>query len=64
MGGGVEQPLLRNWSAKLEYLYVDLGKNQSFNVVPGTPETVSVTGNIVRVGLAYSFGDNPAITRH
>ena len=64
MGGGVEHPLLGNWSAKLEYLYVDLGKNQLFNVALGTPETVSVTGNIVRVSLAYSFGDNPAITRH
>jgi len=64
VGGGVEQPLLRNWSAKLEYLYVDLGKNHLFNVAPGTPETVSDTGNIVRVGLAYSFGDSPAITRH
>ncbi len=64
VGGGVEQPLLWNWSAKLEYLYVDLGKNQLFDVVPGVPETVSVTGNIVRVGLAYSFGDTPAVARH
>jgi outer membrane immunogenic protein len=64
VGGGVEQPLLRNWSAELEYLYVDLGKNQLFNVVPGVPETVSVTGNIVRVGLSYSFSDTSVVSRY
>jgi opacity protein-like surface antigen len=65
-GGGVEWALLGNWSAKIEYLYVDLGKQQLFDVVPGVPETVSLTSNIVRVGLGYTFGGNaaPLVTKY
>ena len=36
-------------------LYVDLGSSQMFNVVPGVPETVSFTANIVRAGFNYKF---------
>ena len=38
-----------------EYLYVDLGSKQVFNIVPGVPETVSFTANIIRGGINYSF---------
>jgi len=44
---------------KLEYLYIDLGKAQYFNIVPGVPETVGITANIVRVGINYRFGSPP-----
>jgi outer membrane immunogenic protein len=65
-GGGVEWALLGNWSAKIEYLYVDLGKQQLFDVVPGVPETVSVTTSIVRVGLNYKFSNfyAPVVTKY
>jgi outer membrane immunogenic protein len=55
VGAGVEWALQGNWSAKLEYLYVDLGKKELFDVVPGVPETVSAKLNVVRFGLNYKF---------
>lgn len=55
VGGGIEWALQGNWSAKLEYLYVDLGKKELFDIVPGVPETVSAKLNVVRFGLNYKF---------
>src|SRR5262245_48630657 len=55
VGGGMEVAFLRNWTFKVEYLYVDLGSQQMFNVVPGVPETVSFTANVVRGGINYKF---------
>ena len=59
-GGGVEALLSRNWSAKVEYLYVDLGSfsNTFTGLGTFTPATLSthVTDNIVRAGLNYHFG--------
>jgi outer membrane immunogenic protein len=59
-GGGVEAFLSRNWSAKVEYLYVDLGSfsNAFTGLGTFTPVTLSthVTDNIVRAGLNYHFG--------
>lgn len=57
IGGGIEWRLDPRWSAKIEYLYVDLGNRQLFNIIPGVPETVSATANVIRVGLNYKFGD-------
>jgi opacity protein-like surface antigen len=55
VGGGVEVGITQNWRAKIEYLYVDLGSQQMFNIVPGVPETVSFTANIIRAGVNYAF---------
>jgi outer membrane immunogenic protein len=55
-GGGIELQLASNLSAKLEYLYVDLGSAHLFDVVPGIPETVSFKTNLLRLGLNYRFG--------
>jgi outer membrane immunogenic protein len=59
VGGGVEAKLAANWSVKAEYLYVDLGSkdvftDNFFNVF-FFPENLSVTAQIVRVGLNYRF---------
>src|SRR5271167_813331 len=35
LGAGVETVLARNWSFKVEYLYMDLGSARMFNIVPG-----------------------------
>jgi outer membrane immunogenic protein len=60
VGGGVEAWLSRNWTAKVEYLYVDLGSfsNTFTGVGTLTPVSLSthVTDNIVRAGLNYHFG--------
>jgi outer membrane immunogenic protein len=53
-GGGVEWAFTPNLTAKVEYLYVDLG-NASCNINCATGTSVTFTENIVRVGLNYKF---------
>jgi opacity protein-like surface antigen len=57
VGAGVETALSKGWTAKLEYLHVDLGSAQYFDVIPSppVPETVSFQADIVRVGLNRHF---------
>lgn len=50
IGGGIEAAIAGPWTAKLEYLYVDLGNADS---VLGS--TTSFRTNIVRAGLNYRF---------
>jgi len=64
VGAGIEGLLGGGWSAKLEYLYVDLGKNTTTAVFDGvTIASVDskFTDNIVRVGLNYKFGSGGPI---
>jgi outer membrane immunogenic protein len=49
-GGGVEMHIAGPWSAKLEYLYVDLGRGDSL-----TGSNTKFDTNIVRAGLNYKF---------
>jgi outer membrane immunogenic protein len=55
VGAGLEFSFSPNWSAKAEYLYVNLGKfNCGFNC--GAPtDNVSFSANIVRGGINYRF---------
>jgi outer membrane immunogenic protein len=62
-GGGTEWKLTPLWSAKLEYLYIDLG-GQSNTIVYSYPpasntssmtSTVHLRDNIVRLGINYRF---------
>ncbi|HTR85996.1 MAG TPA: outer membrane beta-barrel protein [Reyranella sp.] len=67
-GGGVETSLasfnLPKWSAKLEYMYVDLGNisntlnAQAPNITAGYAVTSSsdIRDHVIRVGLNYRFG--------
>jgi outer membrane immunogenic protein len=50
IGGGVEAQIAGPWSAKVEYLYVDLGDGDSIG--GNRPD---FTTNIVRAGLNYHF---------
>lgn len=53
VGAGVEAALWGPVSAKVEYLYVDLGRGDN---IPGTAGTkADFTTNIVRAGLNYRF---------
>lgn len=58
-GGGIEGMFARNWSAKLEYLYMDLGSvNNSLALIPpgvGINVRSRVTDNILRAGINYHF---------
>jgi outer membrane immunogenic protein len=65
VGGGVEYAFLPNWTAKLEYLYVDLGNFNTTilcaaNCAAGIGSTDAVvthhwTDNIARAGINYKF---------
>ena len=52
IGGGVETALAANWTAKLEYLYVDLGSVSCATC--GVP-SADFHSHIVRAGLNYRF---------
>jgi outer membrane immunogenic protein len=54
VGAGLEYAFLGNWSAKIEYLYVDLGKFDTGFTAP-IPDNVSLKENIIRAGLNYKF---------
>jgi outer membrane immunogenic protein len=55
-GGGIEFALPGNWSAKAEYLYVDLGKFNCGTACNGLPtDNVSMHDNVVRAGVNYRF---------
>ncbi|MFN3657427.1 MAG: outer membrane protein [Pseudolabrys sp.] len=56
LGGGLEFAIAGPWTAKVEYLYVDLGKMTCDTAVCGTPATdVDFRANVVRAGLNYRF---------
>ncbi len=61
-GAGVERRFIGNWTARLEYLYVDLGTVSGSILARGfTPLDFAyssrISDNIVRIGLNYRFGD-------
>ena len=59
IGGGIEGNLGGNWTAKAEYLYMDLGTFDTTVTVPaaliGANISSRVTDNIFRVGINYHF---------
>jgi outer membrane immunogenic protein len=58
IGGGAEVALGPNWSARLEYLYVDLGTVNNTIVVTGAPSLIDsarIQMNVVRAGVNYRF---------
>ena len=61
VGGGLEAAINPNWSAKIEYLHVDLGNAAIFNdVIPSiggavVAQNVRYTAEILRFGLNYKF---------
>ena len=68
-GVGVEGKITQNWSAKLEYLYMDLGRFSSgpFTLAPAA--AIAATGSsrftdhILRAGINYQFG-GPVVARY
>jgi outer membrane immunogenic protein len=58
IGAGAELALGPNWSARLEYLYVDLGTVNNTIVVAGAPsltDSARIQMNVVRAGVNYRF---------
>jgi outer membrane immunogenic protein len=56
LGAGLEYAFLGNWTTKLEYLYVDLGRFDCGTAcgIPG-PDNVSFKEHVLRLGLNYKF---------
>ena len=54
-GGGLEYAFSGAWSAKIEYLYADLGKASCDVATCGTANDVTFKTNIVRAGVNYHF---------
>jgi outer membrane immunogenic protein len=55
LGGGVEWAFMGAWSAKLEYLYVDLGTATCSAATCGVQTDVDFKANVVRAGINYRF---------
>jgi outer membrane immunogenic protein len=58
VGGGLEVGFSRNWSARLEYLYLDLGSANTAWALTGLPtinDSAKIISNIVRAGVNYRF---------
>jgi outer membrane immunogenic protein len=53
LGGGLEVAVAGPWTAKVEYLYVDLGKGRCDTCLGGAD--VNFTTNLVRGGVNYRF---------
>jgi len=71
-GAGIEGVISGNWTAKLEYLYMDLGNVSGSFVTPllapsgafvVTSYSSHITDNIVRVGLNYRFS-GPVVAKY
>jgi outer membrane immunogenic protein len=63
-GAGLEYAFLGNWTAKVEYLYMDLGSfDCGVSCSAVVPDNVSFSTSIVRAGLNYKFS-GPIFSRY
>jgi outer membrane immunogenic protein len=68
VGAGAEFMFSRNWSGKVEYLYMDLGRfDNTFTLVPLANIAVNTssrfTDHIARVGINYHFS-GPVVAKY
>jgi outer membrane immunogenic protein len=72
VGAGIEGVIGGNWTAKLEYLYVDLGRTSGsfLTTIPAlgggfltSTYRSRITDNVLRVGLNYKFG-GPVVAKY
>jgi outer membrane immunogenic protein len=57
VGGGIEWAFLDNWTAKVEYLYIDFGARPNV-AIPGGPFIITnshFVDNVARAGVNYKF---------
>jgi outer membrane immunogenic protein len=68
VGAGLEAMFARDWTAKFEYLYVDLGSFDSTVALTSPAIAMNVhsrvTDNIVRAGINYHFNYGPVVARY
>jgi opacity protein-like surface antigen len=63
VGAGVEFGLNPNWSAKIEYDYLDFG-TASYSLPPAGPLQIRETINEVKIGVTYRFNPMPIVARN
>jgi outer membrane immunogenic protein len=73
VGAGIEGAIGGNWTARLEYLYVDLGRTSgsfatTIAALGGGTLTSNyssrITDNVLRVGVNYKFDNGPVVARY
>ena len=73
VGAGIEGMIAANWTAKLEYLYVDLGRVSGSFLTPiaalgggflSSNYSSRITDNVLRVGVNYKFGAGPVVAKY
>lgn len=62
-GAGVEYAFAPQWSAKLEYNYMDFG-SQNVSFTPGTSTDIDQQIHAVKFGINYKFGGAPLVARY
>ena len=56
LGGGVEVALAPGWSAKIEYLYLDLGsRTTTYLLTPPISNASRLSANVITTGVNYRF---------
>jgi high affinity Mn2+ porin len=60
VGGGVEVRLTPEWSAKLEYSFLDFARAGVYFPVAGERYDSNLTLQTIQLGLNYRFADDPA----
>jgi outer membrane immunogenic protein len=56
VGGGVEVALAPGWSAKIEYLYLDLGsRTTTYLLTPSISNASRLSANVITTGVNYRF---------
>lgn len=55
IGAGLEYAFTNNWTAKVEYLYVDLGEKNAFTVNNVAGVKMGTDFSVVRAGVNYKF---------
>jgi len=63
LGAGVERKFSPNWSAKLEYLYLDFGTKTYFAGTANQAD-VSFHDHIFRAGINYAFNPAPVVAKY
>lgn len=73
VGAGIEGAIGGNWTAKLEYLYLDLGRTTGsfLTTIPAigggfitSNYSSHITDNVLRVGVNYRFGAAPVVAKY
>ena len=62
-GASVEYAFAPQWSAKLEYNYMDFG-SQNVSFTPGTSTDIDQQIHAVKFGINYKFGGAPLVARY